>query len=123
MTVENWYKNLATHTTLAGKHIGYMINTAVKMLFIVCHEPGILSRSQQRNNHECIKCKIDNLSNTVFFDAFIVALNICTNFITESYRTIQVSHRYDANKMQEMRPSDLARQFLTCPNFAKLCGK
>jgi hypothetical protein len=25
--------------------------------------------------------------------------------------------------MQEMRPSDLARQFLTCPNFAKLCGK
>lgn len=68
------------------------------VVYCRCYELWTLSSSQKRNSQACTKWKTDNLNNIVFLEVFIVALNVCTNFITESYRTIQLSHIHDSNK-------------------------
>jgi len=51
-----------------------------------------LSAAHKKGNSQaCTKWKIDNISNIVFLEVFIVALNVCTNFIIKSYRIIQLS--------------------------------
>jgi len=74
---------------LAGKYMGYTIDTAVKLLSIAGVTNYVLSAAHKKEIAKNVHSgKFDNLSNIVFLEVFIVALNVCTNFITERYRTI-----------------------------------
>jgi hypothetical protein len=86
--------------------MGYTIDNAVKMLSTAGVTSYELCSSQERDSQVCTKWKTDNLSNAVFLDVFIVAVHVRTNFITESYQTILLSHINDGNKRQEIILSD-----------------
>ena len=71
------------------------------VVYCGCYKLWTLRSSQRGKSQACTKWKIDNLSNIVFLEVFIFTLNVCTNFITESYRTIKLPHIHDRNKRQE----------------------